>query len=54
MGSVGYGLTPPPSHANPQAWICRDCIHQAAGTFSKDPDVNWTWDRKLLPADPTS
>lgn len=27
------------------AVICRDCINQAAGTFSKDPDVDWVWRR---------
>jgi hypothetical protein len=31
--------------ANLLAVICLDCIHQAAGTFSKDPDVNWKWQR---------
>ncbi len=24
---------------------CQSCIHQAAGTFSKDPDVDWKWQR---------
>lgn len=27
------------------AIICRDCVNQAAGTFSKDPDVDWKWRR---------
>lgn len=27
--------------ANPLAVICVDCVNQAAGTFSKDPDVDW-------------
>ena len=27
--------------ANPTAVLCEDCISQAAGTFSKDPDVDW-------------
>lgn len=27
------------------AHACRSCVHQAAGTFSKDPDVDWTWQR---------
>jgi hypothetical protein len=27
--------------ANRSAFICIDCINQAAGTFSKDPDVDW-------------
>jgi len=27
--------------ANPLAVICADCVNQAAGTFSKDPDVDW-------------
>lgn len=30
-----------PQGANPHAAICIDCINQAAGTFSKDPDVDW-------------
>lgn len=30
---------------NPDALGCRDCIHQAAGKFSKDPDVKWKWER---------
>ena len=34
-------------HANPQATICGDCARQAAVAFSKDKDVDWTWDRKL-------
>ena len=29
----------------PQATACRDCIHQAAGIFSKDEDVKWKWKR---------
>lgn len=32
--------TRPPA-ANPAATICDGCINQAAGTFSKDPDVDW-------------
>lgn len=30
-----------PAGANPLALICTDCINQAAGTFSKDPDIDW-------------
>lgn len=30
-----------PAGANPQALICEGCVNQAAGTFSKDPDVDW-------------
>lgn len=26
---------------NPGAILCQDCLNQAAGTFSKDPDVDW-------------
>ena len=26
---------------NPGAVLCQDCLNQAAGTFSKDPDVDW-------------
>ena len=33
------------SAARPNAIACRDCIHQAAGVFSKDPDVDWKWKR---------
>jgi len=25
----------------PEATLCADCLNQAAGTFSKDPDVAW-------------
>ena len=31
----------PSPTANRLAVICADCISQAAGTFSKDPDVDW-------------
>lgn len=24
-----------------EAVLCRDCLNQAAGAFSKDPDVDW-------------
>lgn len=27
------------------ARACQSCLLQAAGTFSKDPDVDWKWDR---------
>lgn len=30
-----------PSSANADAVLCNDCLNQAAGTFSKDPDVAW-------------
>lgn len=30
----------------PNAVACEDCIKQAAGVFSKDPDVDWKWVRK--------
>ena len=36
--------TPSPG-LNPDALICKPCIHQAAGRFSKDPDVPWKWKR---------
>ena len=29
---------------NPHAVACRPCIRQAAGRFSKDPDVQWKWE----------
>jgi len=28
---------------NPTTSACRDCIHQAADVFDRDPDVNWHW-----------
>ena len=31
----------PPPGINPHAVLCQDCLNQAAGTFSKDPDVDW-------------
>jgi len=31
----------PSSTANTSAIVCIDCLNQAAGTFSKDPDVDW-------------
>jgi hypothetical protein len=31
---------------NPLAIACKSCIHQAAGKFSKDPDVKWKWERE--------
>ena len=31
---------------NPHATACRPCIRQAAGRFSKDPDVHWNWEKK--------
>jgi hypothetical protein len=37
-----------PRWENPQkpgVFACKDCIHQAAGTLSKDPDVDWKWKR---------
>lgn len=37
--------TPSPG-LNPMAIACRPCIRQAAGRFSKDPDVKWEWERK--------
>lgn len=30
---------------NPNAAACKSCLHQAAGRFSKDPDVKWKWER---------
>lgn len=32
--------------ANPRAMACDPCLKQAAGTFSKDKDIDWKWDRK--------
>ena len=34
-----------PDH--PEVLACRDCIVQSAGTFSKSPHADWTWDRKI-------
>ncbi len=31
----------------PEAAICEGCMKQAAGTFSKDPDIDWKWDRNF-------
>lgn len=33
-----------PDDANPDACLCNGCRKQAAGTFSKDPDVDWKRD----------
>lgn len=38
------GAKPSPG-LNADACLCRDCLYQAAGRFSKDPDVDWKWDR---------
>ena len=46
--------TPRWSHPNPVpspglnmlAVACRPCIRQAAGRFSKDPDVKWKWEKR--------
>lgn len=40
-GEVGWRH---PDHGD--AAVCIDCIMQAAGAFTKDPDVDWQWDRK--------
>jgi hypothetical protein len=38
--------SPAPSPGlEPMAVICRNCLNQAAGRFSKDPDVPWKWER---------
>lgn len=34
-----------PPAANQHAAACKPCIFQAAGTFSKDKDVDWKWVR---------
>ncbi|MCC7193888.1 MAG: hypothetical protein IT444_14055 [Phycisphaeraceae bacterium] len=37
-----------PAYRNPlrpAATACRDCVHQAAQAFSRDPDVDWKWKR---------
>ena len=28
------------------ATVCLDCLHQAAGAFDRDPDVDWSWRRE--------
>jgi hypothetical protein len=33
--------------AHPEAVVCRDCIVQSAGTFSKSRHTDWQWDRKI-------
>jgi hypothetical protein len=41
------GTLPRWSHPeHPTGIACQECLYQAAGTFSKNPDVDWTWDRK--------
>ena len=31
-------------HPNaPDTFACRDCIHQTADVFDRDPDINWNW-----------
>jgi hypothetical protein len=31
---------------HPQTFACDGCVYQAAGAFDKDPDIEWTWQRK--------
>ena len=33
------------SPTKPDVHACKDCVYQAAGTLSKDPDVDWKWQR---------
>ena len=40
-GSIRYWQSP----KDAETFICHECILQSAGTFSKNPDVEWTWDR---------
>jgi hypothetical protein len=35
-----------PEAANEVARLCKGCMSQAAGTFSKDPDVDWKRPKK--------
>jgi len=28
---------------NPTTYACRDCIHQTADVFDRDPDIDWYW-----------
>lgn len=40
--------TTTPAYRNPrraEATACLDCVHQAAKAFSRDPDVDWKWER---------
>lgn len=32
-----------------EAIICQECLYQAAGAFSKNPDVEWKWQRENYP-----
>lgn len=32
--------------ARPAACACEECLIQAAKAFSRDPDVDWKWERK--------
>ena len=45
-GTVAWTPLDRPQSANPRAMACQSCLYQAAGTFSKDPDIDWKWDRK--------
>jgi hypothetical protein len=36
-----------PEH--PEAVVCQECLYQAAGTFSKNPDVDFQWDSRPYP-----
>ncbi len=33
------------SPLRPQAVICEECIHQAAGAFNRDKDTDWSWQK---------
>jgi len=44
-GDLQWIPTPLPEKANKYAASCKPCIFQAAGTFSKDKDVDWKWVR---------
>ncbi len=44
-GTIAWTPMDRPAAANPRAMACAGCLKQAAGTFSRDPDVDWKWDR---------
>ena len=45
VGDLQWVPSPLPATANQRAMACKPCIFQAAGTFSKDKDVDWKWVR---------
>lgn len=46
-GTIAWHHPDCPPSSNPDAAVCAPCLKQAAGMFSKDPDIDWKWDRKI-------